>query len=894
MNEKQQQLTFEKGITTIPSDALCSDNALADEINLYYDNGEHKPLLPFALHETGITGTLLYVHRLPDGKKCKIYKSTGNSPILLYDHDNSHGTIGPSPGISVSAGITKNQVQAIGKTLVVTTDSGLKYCVWNGSGYTVYDKIPEPDVKFYMLKDVSKNYKECKYEGSFFDDHTGPSGYTWIAEDHKDEFRNALAAAYAENKKSIRKDKGFCEPFFVVVALKLFDGSYTKIGNPMLMVPSVTVNTEFSQIRVDTNSDGMDWFVMRTYFAKMYVKNSSNYAVLSDIVKSVDVFITDGVRLYDTDNDPVFEQSTGVIGQDGIYATTVNGKSDYHATRILSSELLETNFLRKREADDIDKDITSASVFYKVAELPIEDGGTSRDLGEYVYEHTLENLVTQEQMRYNDYYSHCPLSADFLYAYNARLNIAAITRGFFDGFEYFMPYDDSSSSAVYDIYVRIKTDTGYRVVKKTTQSTSQRMGFWFYYPDPRAVHVTIKSGNTTYLNADLKEHTGLHGAYYFFGIKNIPTSDVNPPTSGTEYTTVNTSPEYLQNQMATSEVNNPFVFLAEGYNTVGSAKILGMSSQTQALSQGQFGQHPLIVFTEEGMWAMQVGSTGIFTSARPMAREVCNNVDSITQTDNAIFFTSKKGLMMANGSQVVCVSEQMNGKFESLYMLWPAYDPQHPYPDQYDKIRQYDQDIPFSEYLAGVTVGNVFYGTMLAYDYQYSVIWIFNPAKTYCYAYALKTGTFSRHVQGYPPVSIVNDYPAMLLQLHNPAAPSYDQLYTTDRDFDINHPPQSGSANVRTWGAILTRPMKLENALALKSIMQMRHIHNLDEDTVLRVAIFASNNLYSPSNWTPIKSLGGTPWKYYRLRFIFTNMEYFDSFAGTMLITQERRNNKLR
>lgn len=867
MNEKQQQLTFEKGITTIPSDALCSDNALADEINLVYDNGEHKPLLPF--HEIGSAGsyTVLYVHKLPNGTKRCIFlgKDSSNHYRLYYGGTPAAAVTAPSAigTFTVSSAITQSHVQAIGKTLVVTTDSGLKYCVWNGSGYTVYDKIPEPDVKFYMLKDVSKNYKECKYEGSFFDDHTGPSGYTWIAEDHKDEFRNALAAAYAENKKSIRKDKGFCEPFFVVVALKLFDGSYTKIGNPMLMVPSVTVNTEFSQIRVDTNSDGMDWFVMRTYFAKMYVKNSSNYAVLSDIVKSVDVFITDGVRLYDTDNDPVFEQSTGVIGQDGIYATTVDGKSDYHATRILSSELLETNFLRKREADDIDKDITSASVFYKVAELPIDDDGTSRDFGEYVYGHTLENLVTQEQMRYNDYYSHCPLSADFLYAYNARLNIAAITRGFFDGFEYFMPYDKSSGSAVvYDIYVRIKTDSGYRVVKKTTQSTLQRMGFWFYYPDPRAVHVTIKSGNTTYLNADLKEHTGLHGAYYFFGIKKIPTSGGNPPTDGDKYTTVNTSPEYLQNQIATSEVNNPFVFLAEGYNTVGSAKILGMSSQTQALSQGQFGQHPLIVFTEEGMWAMQVGSTGIFTSARPMAREVCNNVDSITQTDNAIFFTSKKGLMMVNGSQVVCVSEQMNGKHENTHDYLP-----------YSWVN-YSPTTSFNEFLNGAK---------LAYDYQYSLIWIFSSNKPYAYTYSLRTGTFARHMLYTTNVlNIANDYPDILIQK------SDTKVYTTHRLLDIN---DSTIAPSTVDAFILTRPMKLENALALKSIMQMRHIHTLDASATLAVTMYASNNLRS---WQVLGSLASTPWKYYRFKYVINGMKYVDTFAGTVLITQERRTNKLR
>ena len=42
MNEKQQQLTFDKGITNVPSDILCSDNALEESVGMIYDNGEHR------------------------------------------------------------------------------------------------------------------------------------------------------------------------------------------------------------------------------------------------------------------------------------------------------------------------------------------------------------------------------------------------------------------------------------------------------------------------------------------------------------------------------------------------------------------------------------------------------------------------------------------------------------------------------------------------------------------------------------------------------------------------------------------------------------------------------------------------------------------------------------
>jgi hypothetical protein len=107
--------------------------------------------------------------------------------------------------------------------------------------------------------------------------------------------------------------------------------------------------------------------------------------------------------------------------------------------------------------------------------------------------------------------------------------------------------------------------------------------------------------------------------------------------------------------------------------------------------------------------------------------------------------------------------------------------------------------------------------------------------------------------------------------------------------------------------------MKLENGLALKSIMQVRHIKDFIqrvtttqstdpvtgdpvENTVvaqgsLAFHIFASNNL---DTWVELKSLRGIPWKYYKFEYDFSNLVAVDRFAGSVIITQERRTDKLR
>jgi hypothetical protein len=271
-----------------------------------------------------------------------------------------------------------------------------------------------------------------------------------------------------------------------------------------------------------------------------------------------------------------------------------------------------------------------------------------------------------------------------------------------------------------------------------------------------------------------------------------------------------------------------------------------MSSITQALSQGQFGQYPLLVFSESGIWSASLNNEGYFTAVHPMSREVCNNTQSITQTDGAVFFVSKKGLMVVVGGDVKCVSEQLDGK---------ASD-------------------PFADYAKDC---------FIAYDYRDSLLWIFNNNRSsnpeYCYIYSIKTGTFGKFKFSQHVTDVVNDYPDYLLQNG-----SGGNLLSLTGRTNINLDDADDYS-----GLMITRPMKLENGLALKSIMQIRNISYMEGSMTLR--IFASNNL---NDWVELHSLRGMPWKYYRFRYDLSDMKATDRFGGSVLITQERRTNKLR
>ena len=65
----------------------------------------------------------------------------------------------------------------------------------------------------------------------------------------------------------------------------------------------------------------------------------------------------------------------------------------------------------------------------------------------------------------------------------------------------------------------------------------------------------------------------------------------------------------------------------------------------------------------------------------------------------------------------------------------------------------------------------------------------------------------------------------------------------------------------------------------------------MNTNGTLALRIFASNNI---KNWVELSSLRGTPWKYYKFQYNFANMIATDRFAGTMIVTQERRTDKIR
>lgn len=899
-NSKQQQLTFDQGVTNVPSDAVCSDNTLEESLGLVYKNGEHQVIQDPVLFMSGMHAPmpdddnkydsykLLYVHRQNDQERYIVQTDNGeivwgtredgvcyavpnaeeegtykwsepqDNCLKVFDDDNVQYD---NPDHTIFTDILENilmtatgtpKVTSVGKTLVVSDEKGIHTFIWKEKGYSGEINIPIPQVTFWLDGMTEDGFRmvgssqKVDANGSVIGWNEGHTQYA-IYSNKQDYWNDVVLGIYAKNKVKIAQKKGFCLPFYARVALELFDGTYAFMSNPILMFPSVSMNTVCGTALKWGGIDdptAAEWrLTIKTIYSHLFCTQITDYSGYKDIIKDVVIFISDGIEINDTLVDQVFLiQGSNTKVLDAILRE--NRQDGYYVTRtpaILGGTICR--LFEKRDPKDIEGDLTSVSAFYKLCSIgtaPVRSFNTKGEIGI----HTLENLTTQEQITIDNYYSWNRLVPSFLQTYNSRLLMANVKRDFFKGYSDFITYTYGETKT-FRAKVTVATDEK-DIEVWNEYKTDRIQGIYFFYPDTRAKHVVIyrnfsKDTARVIVDTDLKEHASWNGSYYFYGMDFVNSQERSDTAPWAEKCPTNDDYEQLGNYVIQSEVSNPWVFPPSGYHKISTGKITGMSSNVQALSQGQFGQHPLLVFSETGIWAMTTNATGLFSSIHPMSREVCINPASITQTDNQVFFVGEKGLMATTEANVAAVSQQLMGRNES-------------------------DTLPFALFSRAC---------ITAYDSRDALLWLFGEGNT-CFVYSLTSGAFATKKLTQQVTNTVNNYPDFLLQ-------TGDAVYSLLARPDINEDDTTYAAR------LITRPMKLENALAMKSIMQVRHIADMEGTMTLRV--FASNNLTS---WAELHSLRGMPWKYYRFRYDFTGLKATDRFAGTVVVTQDRRANKMR
>lgn len=860
------------GFTATPSDYECLDGDLAAIVGLVPEDGALKPIAPPQPIFTLAAGQRVVALHETSSFKHYIVQDDANN---LYWCNQDGTTL---KALNSFDGVEIYQITTIGNTIVALCNDGMHYMLWSSDNqnYTYLgNKIPECPISF-GLWGQSQLYSELT-------DNAGVAYGTFtISYDSLEDDKKVLASQILAKvnkyitEVSINKNR-FIYPFFVRYAYRLYDGSLSHHSAPILMLPSTTTNpiVYAPSKTVGSNSATLDIYSIAAtldYLPLISEEQRVNLNNWSDIVKSIDIFISAPIYTYDQSGTECSYRNSMTLSNDfyGRFVPKGGGLDDtlmgstyqqwqyYNLFHYDYNDDMGIGFdIPEFSTSDINSKIKDCSLFYFLTSIDIADLPTVRADVE-IEDGVLGSLIAREPMK-DDYQTHDTLVPSFAQVYNSRLNIANIERRLFSGYDTaaqvaycngYVWYNYIENTIQADpllggtesviLYTSIQGDKTLTV--QNTCSTPLNGLYWNYpylfYPDINAKKVTIYKDAYNHKTLAMEPHTSLNGAVRFSGLYNpnvwdttylAPIADENPIIS-------------LPNKIYTSEVNNPFFFPLLGINTIGTGEIKGISTAAKALSEGQFGQFPLYAFTTDGVWALEVSAAGSYSAKQPITRDICLSGESITPIDSAVLFATERGIMLLSGSESICISDILDS--EEPFNINTLPQCSKLLIDFASLAEANVSYVPFREYITECR---------MIYDYIQQRIVVINPNYKYAYVYSFESKSWG----------II----ASNLKSAVPAYPEALAMNSSNQLVDLSH--SSISEGIPVF--FVTRPIKLERDIlkTIDTIIQRGYFLKGH----VKVALYGSRDLF---NWSLIytstdhylRGFRGTPCKYFRIAVI--------------------------
>lgn len=708
-----------------------------------------------------------------------------------------------------------------------------------------------------------------------------------IKADKQADVTDAVWALINQTNDTIAKDGHFYAPFMVRYCYRLYDGSMVMHSAPVFMNVSLPLCYKVYAVNVSSKVgggssdlfyvsdkgikvyDGSGSYEFRvTRFTAFYVPNNvsimfrdAKSSILKklkddwgDIVKSIDIFITPPITREDSS-----QKIQRMVIEDNQYGVRNSMLTAWGGTRYMGDGTYRNNVIfdiPMLSDDAYIQKIRDTATFFKIKSLNLDDSIPTA-WSELDHDKSIVPYITTQEQMTDDYKTHNLLRpagssnvASGLYAYNHRLNVFGMRELLFEGFniEDMVNYcsDNGGYSAyasVYKVMVELDTDDGKKYVETLYNSAVSVPEYvicnsCLFYPDARAVRMVIYYRNS--YGSELAKSMKMEPCNMLNGSMTVtPFLDrfiISNDYAGVHtYSVDNYAP--LLNKIYTSEVNNPYYFPVEGINTVGVGSIVGIAATTRALSQGQFGQFPLMAFCTDGIWALDVSSTGTYSSIHPISREVCVNPDSICQLDQSVLFATDRALSRVVESTVASCSDALDGPIFRAADLLPRLadtfaadtgdEEEHP-----DYYAAYD-DPSIAKLLAfSIPPIDYFKRGRILYDFTNARVLVLpaSPSKSASfpvYVFSVRDQSWSTMLLP-PLMAAVNAYPYPYVQLAD------GSLLTLDRPYDYT------DAEIYP-GIVLTRPLSFADTM--QALQAFSHHHDCQEPPLL--FIYGSNDIRS-------------------------------------------------
>lgn len=911
----RQEVIF-KGLTNSPSDYDCQDGELATCLNLINEDGALHPIHQPVVAEPNITlpndsCSIRYVHNVTHESKNHshyIVNCTNSSPYSWYWTEKG----GDGTPHELNLGDFKvNSVTAIGNIICFVGDKNILYAFWNKDSYNIFNKnafnytfsvTNTSGVEVDAIAQLGDDFQGCFWTTSFgsqdYDnlifEGTKPNGTKtiWNAID------SMINKAMSENGNTY-----FKYLVFGVVALRLYDGTYSNISNLFVLCPKESLNNSFyynADKETIKNTEYYKFVRASGYIHRHRINVQLDLTGIEDFVQGVDVFLTKGTDFLYLDK-----------GYDATSTETVNNLKKRKGT--ITFERLKKSSLY-REFDNL--------TFYHSVYITKEDLGKDIDL--------LNVQGTEESLSLADM-GRTSIGGSCAIAYNNRLHLANIRNYISDIFSPnpIYKFELNSSATIFPVekvntilgnYMDVPlTDEGWYDLEKQSSDTAEVIAIidnkYYYkatvqYPlnpifvvpfqDAKSVKLYIKHKGKLmdeigFRNINLHQSETFGMSYYIFNAENgifsfmqkyelSNNGGVLTRRQGDTFTSTSSNfydeasqkcdsdgakIEQLASLIKVSEAENPLVFPAKNSVQVGSSIISALAANTRPISEGQFGEAPLYAFTDEGVWVLMLSGEGTYVARQPANREICSNPNGILQIDDAVLYPTNRGIMMQQGRNSICITDQLDG-----------------YPFNFMEMKYAKQIIATNETESGeisyIRFKDYLKSADMIYDYYNNRIIVFNPNQAYAYVYSLKSKMWGA-----------------MKNVFNKRVNIYPEAYATNKEGKIlNVYVDEPYSNTPYF--LCSRPLTISGKEVYKTIFTCiaRGYFRKEINGKCAIVLYGSNNLF---DWYLIKTsvneylrgIAGSPYKYFRVALI-GNLATNESISGLSAEFQERLQNKLR
>jgi len=664
-------------------------------VNLRKKNGALHPVTP-RMKELDLQDTydIVFVHSFNDYENWIGIKnvSTGGSDVYCNINTNPNKLFNTLIKYNADTVIS---VEQIGNTLSLITGNKILYLLHSDNDYKILGEIPEIE----PIKWFNYGYYNARY---YRDEYSTVTN---------DIFRSETIGLFNVLRKKIYdKHEGvLIDSHLMVFAFRLYDGSYIKQTSPVLLCGNL-FETAFCIFVYLGGFDFTDSGVAINS-RKVYLEFDTNYLTdWKDIIKSIDVFISEGLGNCSESNFTSvgnFQEAWDLAALEGnLFLFNLMNDNSLMIENIKSNAnfyLIDTIPIGtvSQYDNNIDSDTNLKAMFCFPKKSVLNDIDT----------------LTQKETLPVDTFSHHTITGNVSCAYNNRLHLAQIKTTLFSGFGidffllpqrflgesyfgigYFVDIDGNiirqNENPVKDfrfngfslnlfqhfnemfiaVYLNIDGQTKIVYSKKHVGGGYFWLNPYFSYPDTRSFKAqfydydSFAALSTLRHEITLTPSMSINNSYYINSVVDNDLTKVSPPVPNISNPTQSdiqippVMPSYLeQNKLKVSALNDPFLFPNETTYLVSNGIILNMASIAIRISEGQFGQFPLYVFTNKGIYSMQIGSGEVVYAleAAPTSYEapttiIKNNIPGtiICSTPFGVIFISKRGVCIISGQAV--------------------------------------------------------------------------------------------------------------------------------------------------------------------------------------------------------------------------------------------------